>query len=108
MLSLCLWKNQDKVKGWKTKTHSQVGRTVLIKSVTAAIPSYAMSTFMLPTSIGNSLDKILRDFWWGFPKGKIRNLTLKSWSSLCTPRDVGGLGFQLMKNVNLALLAKLD
>jgi hypothetical protein len=50
---------------------------------------------------------MFKDFWWGFPKGKSRNLCLKSWSSMCTPRRLGGLGFRLMKETNLALIAKL-
>jgi hypothetical protein len=33
-----------KIEVWCAKTLSQVGRTVLIKSVAATIPSYAMST----------------------------------------------------------------
>jgi hypothetical protein len=62
---------------------------------------------MLPNSITTALDKLFRDFWWGFPKEKTRNLTLKSWNSLCIPRDVGGLGFCLMKTMNIALPANL-
>jgi hypothetical protein len=67
-----------RVEGWKAKSLSQVGRPVLIKSVVATIPSYAMNTFMLPIFINATLDKIFKDFWWGFPKGKNRNLSLKS------------------------------
>lgn len=96
-----------KVECCKAKTLFQAGRTVLVKSVAATIPSYAMSTFFLPSSVSNALDKNFEDFWWGFPKGKNRNLSLKSWSSVCIPRKLGGLGFRLMKNMNLALLAKL-
>jgi hypothetical protein len=55
------------IKGWKAKTLSQVGRLVLIKSVAATLPSYAMSTFLLPLSFCNELDRILKNFWWGFP-----------------------------------------
>jgi hypothetical protein len=37
----------SKVEGWRATTLSQAGRAVLIKSVAATIPSYAMSTFLL-------------------------------------------------------------
>jgi hypothetical protein len=40
----------SKLNGWRAKTLSQAGRTVLIKSTAAAIPTYAMSTFLLPSS----------------------------------------------------------
>jgi hypothetical protein len=96
-----------KVEGWRAKTLSQAGRLVLIKSVAAAIPSYAMSSFLLPISFCKQLDKLFKDFWWGFPPNKSHNLSLKSWDSLCLPKAVGGLGFRKMKDVNLALLSKL-
>jgi hypothetical protein len=43
----------------------------------------------------------------GFSNDKSRNLSLKSWSSLCLPKDQGGLGFRLMKDVDLSLISKL-
>ena len=94
-----------KINGYRAKILSQAGRSVLIKSVASTIPS--MGTFLLPDSICHKLDKIFKYFWWGFPKGKSRNLSLKSWRSMCTPRQVGRMGFRLMKDVNLALIAKL-
>jgi hypothetical protein len=96
-----------RIDGWRAKTLSQAGRTVLIKATASAIPAYSMSTFLLPDLICNSLDKMFKDFWWGFPKDKVRNLSLKSWSSMCIPRNLGGLGFRSMKATNLALIAKL-
>jgi hypothetical protein len=53
----------NKVEGWRAKTLSQAGRLTLIKSVVAAIPSYAMSTFLLPLSICRKLDRIFKNFW---------------------------------------------
>jgi hypothetical protein len=97
----------NKIEGWRAKTLSQAGRTVLIKATAAAIPSYTMSTFMLPVSICNMLDRSFKNFWWGFPKDKSRNLSLKSWSSICLPRSQRGLGIRDMKSTNLALIAKL-
>jgi hypothetical protein len=51
-----------KIEGWGAKTLSQADRTVLIKSVAASIPTYAMSTFLLPTSFNNSLDRLFNTF----------------------------------------------
>jgi hypothetical protein len=100
-------KVQAKIEGWRSKTLSQAGKTVLVKVVASAIPSYAMSTFLLPDGLCHQLDRAFINFWWGFPKDKARNLSLKSWESLCLPKDQGGLGFRLMKEVNLSLISKL-
>ncbi|XP_062165083.1 uncharacterized protein LOC133871673 [Alnus glutinosa] len=43
----------------------------------------------------------------GFPVNKAHNLSLKSWNSICLPKDQGGLGFRLMKDINVSLIAKL-
>jgi exonuclease III len=102
-----LEKAQGKIAGWRSKTLSQAGKTVLVKVVASAIPSYAMSTFLLPDAFCHKLDIAFKNFWWGFPTNKARNLSLKSWSSLCLPKDQGGLGFRLMKDVNLSLVSKL-
>ena len=80
---------------------------MLIKSVAATIPSYAMSSFLLPLSFSTSLDRIFKNFWWGFPKDKARNLSLKSWNSICLPKEEGGLGFRRMHEFNLSLVSKL-
>jgi hypothetical protein len=66
-----------------------------------------MSIFLLHKSLCTALDKSFKDFWWGFPKGKSQNLSLKSWRSICIPRHLGGLGIRNMNDVNLALVTKL-
>jgi hypothetical protein len=55
-------KVHSRIEGGRAKTLSQAGRLVLIKSVAAALPSYAMSTFLLPISFYYELDKIFRNF----------------------------------------------
>jgi hypothetical protein len=97
----------SKINGWRAKTLSQAGRTVLIKSTAAAIPTYAMSTFLLPSSLCHTLDRRFKDFWWGFPPDKARHLSLKSWDSICRPRHQGGLGLRKMTTMNQALIMKL-
>ena len=102
-----LEKVSGKIEGWRSKTLSQAGCSVLIKSVASTIPSYTMSSFLLPISVTSSLDKMFKNFWWGFPKEKSRNLSLKSWRSICLPKSDGGLGFKRMHDFNLSLVAKL-
>jgi hypothetical protein len=80
---------------------------MLIKLVASSIPSYAMSSFLMPISFTSSLDRMFKKFWWGFPKDRSRNLSLKSWSSICLPKHEGGLGFRRMHEFNLSLITKL-
>jgi hypothetical protein len=60
---LVLDKVLNKIEGWRAKTLSQVGRTVLIKATAAAIPSYTMSTYMLPISLCSTLDRSFNNLW---------------------------------------------
>jgi hypothetical protein len=89
----------SRIEGWRAKTLSPAGKLVLIKSVAAALPFYAMSSFLLPNSFCTKLDRIFKKIWWGFPtkKKKTRNLLLKAWDSLCIPKMLGGLGLRKMR-----------
>ncbi|GLT68149.1 hypothetical protein SLA2020_404070 [Shorea laevis] len=60
-----------KISGWKAKFLSQAARTTLIKAVVNAIPSYAMSTFMLPKSFCLSIDSPFVSFGGDFHKIKV-------------------------------------
>lgn len=73
-----LEKVQSKIEGWRFKTLSQTGKSVLLKVVASSSPLYAMSSFMFPDILCHHLDTAFKNFRWGFPKGKNRNLTLKS------------------------------
>lgn len=55
-----VWK---KVKGWKEKVLSTVGKEVLIKSVAQAIPTYVMGCFKLPEESCREIESILAKFW---------------------------------------------
>jgi hypothetical protein len=79
----------SKIEGWRAKTLFQAGILVLIKSVA--------SSFLLPMSFCNELDRIFKKIWWGFPSKKTRNLSLKAWDSLCIPKQLGGMGLRKMR-----------
>jgi hypothetical protein len=85
-----------KISGWKAKLLSQAARTTLIKAVANAIPSYIMSTFLLPKSFCESINAGLRKFWWGFPQDKRHSLSLLAWDNICQPKALEGLGIRSM------------
>jgi hypothetical protein len=66
-----------------------------------------MSVFMLPNYVCSASDKMIKDFWWGFDARRNHHLTIQAWSSICTPKTMGGLGLRRMQDMNLTLLAKL-
>lgn len=80
------------------------GRAVLIKAVLQVIPTFVLSCFRLPMTLIQEVEQIIRKFWWG--SDKLRGISWISWSRLCNPRVVGGMGFHDLCSFNMALLTK--
>jgi hypothetical protein len=98
---------ESRLKDWRCKTLSWVGRCTLIKIVAQALPSYTFSSFDVPVNVCNKLDDASRRFWWNPKKEFGSFLAWKSWDSLCLPKGMSGLGFQKAKGINDAPLSKL-
>ncbi|GLT66709.1 hypothetical protein SLA2020_390620 [Shorea laevis] len=49
-------------------------------------PYICHENFLLPKSFCSKLDRLFKNFWWGFPPNKAHNLCLKSWQSICLPK----------------------
>lgn len=94
-----------KIKGWKTKILSKAGKEVLIKAVAQAISAYAMSCFVLPSSLTDEIQAIICRFWWGSVNWE-RRIHWVSWRKMCLAKEEGGIGFRDLKTFNWALLAK--
>lgn len=77
----------SEIHGWKAKCLSQAGRLTLIKSVAATIPSYSMSSFLLPKRWCRKVDNKLKDFFWGLSDQSNRHFTLVAWSSISGPKS---------------------
>ncbi|XP_060972269.1 uncharacterized protein LOC133038200 [Cannabis sativa] len=96
-----------KLEGWKAKYLSQAGRTTLVSSVLQSIPNYFMSTVKVPSTLCEELDRVIAKFWSSGCVDKKNYCALRSCNELCQPKRCGGLGFRRLKDMNLALLAKL-
>lgn len=96
----------NKVKGWNEKCFSKAGKVVLIRNVAQAVPTYAMSCFMLPKSLCKELERIMNSFWWGSSGGGDKGIKWLSWSNMCMSKGSGGLGLRDMFGFNLTLLGK--
>ena len=57
----------------------------MIKVMTQAIPTYAMSCFKIPDSFCEEMTSLMRNFWWGQQKEE-RKMAWISWDKLCTPK----------------------
>ncbi|CAN1299175.1 Putative ribonuclease H protein At1g65750 [Linum perenne] len=95
-----------KLAGWKVKTLSLVGRVTFAQSVLAAIPAYAMQTLVLPVNMCEEIDRRIRNFVWG-TTAEERKISLVSWEKICVPKEKGGLGLQMARQLNRAYLTKL-
>ena len=54
-----------RLQGWKERLLSKVGRAILIKTVTQAIPTYTMSCFRLPKTWCDGINSLVSKYWWG-------------------------------------------
>ncbi|XP_033133908.1 uncharacterized protein LOC117127485 [Brassica rapa] len=94
-----------RVNGWTGRWLSKGGNEVMIKSILLALPTYVMSTFFLPLEICENLASAIAQFWWSSNPPK-RRIHWAKWEKVCLPKEEGGIGFRLIHEFNLALLAK--
>lgn len=77
----------------------------MLKSVLTAIPSYAMTCFLLPVSLCSRIQSVLTRFWWD-ASPETRKICFVAWEKLTRPKAQGGLGIREIQTFNVALLAK--
>lgn len=100
-------KLKSRLSGWRGKLLSQAGRLTLIKSVVEASTQHSMQAFLWQKNLATQLDRLTRDFFWGFHAGSSHHLYLRSWNHIYQPRLKGGLGLQTFHDINQAFIMKL-
>lgn len=85
---------------------STAGKAVMLQSVLSAIPSFAMTCFLLPVSLCKQIQSVFTRFWWDSTDGE-KKICWISWDVLTLPKGMRGLGFRDIQTFNQALLAKI-
>uniref|UniRef100_A0A803PI32 Reverse transcriptase domain-containing protein n=1 Tax=Cannabis sativa TaxID=3483 RepID=A0A803PI32_CANSA len=106
ILSFLKEKMKKKIFSWETKFLSKAGKEILIKSVAQALPSYAMSVFVLTHEICSSLEGMMARFWWKSQSNSSKGVSWVSGKRLCQHKNFGGLGFRDLRDYNLSFLGK--
>ena len=96
---------EARVRSWSSRILSQEGKEVFIKSILQSIPTYIMSCFLLPKSLCEEFNTIIRNYWWKQKTNK-KGIHWMNWMEVCKTKYAGGLGFRDMSKFNIALLCK--
>jgi len=91
---------------WTQKFLTRAGKEILLKSIAHSMPIFTMSVFLLPSTVCDSIEKIMNRFWWHKTGANSRGIHWLSWARLAVPKNIGGLGFKRLREFNIALLAK--
>jgi hypothetical protein len=91
------------VPAWTAALMKKSGRLVYINAKLAASPIYHMLSLDLPPWFFSTVNKLLRGFFWSATSKARRGHCVVAWDSVCTPKDLGGLGLKNLKILNYAL-----
>lgn len=95
-----------RIDGGKEKPISRAGKSILIKNVAQALPSYCMTFFLLPKSLLQEIERMFNAYWWSSGSNSSKGVCWMSWDAMCDAKCRGGLGFKNLFGFNVALLGK--
>lgn len=78
---------------------------MLLKAVVQAVPTYAMSVFILSKRLRIELASLMAKSWWGHMQDN-KNINWRSWVKMSAAKRMGGLGFKDLECFNKAMLAE--
>lgn len=91
---------------WATKSLSFAGRCLLIKTVITGTVNFWTSTFLLPRGCIKKIESLCSRFLLSGATDRRANVKV-SWSTMCLPKDEGGIGLKNFKLWNITLLLHL-
>ncbi|GAV73101.1 LOW QUALITY PROTEIN: zf-RVT domain-containing protein, partial [Cephalotus follicularis] len=92
-----------RANSWVSKALSFAGRLQLVKATLVSMQTFWCSTFLLPMSIVQECERILRRFLWGGNgRGKVK------WADVCKPLKGGGLGINDLNTWNKAYSSNIS
>ncbi|EEE56785.1 hypothetical protein OsJ_06364 [Oryza sativa Japonica Group] len=94
-----------KIQGWKEKLLSRAWKDILIKAVSQAIPTFAMSCFDLTKTLCDKISMLICHVFWA-QQDRENKMHWISWEHLCSQKDKGGLGYRDLHLFNLGMLAR--
>jgi mannosylglycoprotein endo-beta-mannosidase len=85
---------------------TEAGRLQLTNAIISALPTYAMSTFLLPKTIIKQIDKYRKHWLWRGSDLNSKKPPKAAWPLVTLPKDEGGLGVLDLTVHNECLLLK--
>ncbi|KAL5703068.1 hypothetical protein ACHQM5_028204 [Ranunculus cassubicifolius] len=96
---------REQLATWKRRFLSKGGRLILIQSTLLGLPTYLLSLLVIPNSVAEEIERLIRNFLWGNTDLK-KKFSLVAWEEVCLPKQWGGLGLRKILELNCALLCK--
>lgn len=78
-----------RISSSSTRTLYEARKEVMIKSVHESIPSFVMSTYMLPPFICEEIERIMNSYWWGSNGVTTGGIYWMLWKRLLIPKAEG-------------------
>ncbi|KAL0742100.1 hypothetical protein Bca4012_083613 [Brassica carinata] len=105
MLQPFLEKITSKLHSWTVKTLTFAGKVKLIYSVIYGMVNFWSSVFVLPKRFYQKVDSLCSAFLWKNSTASASAARV-SWSSICTPKEEGGLGLRTLEEFDLVFRLK--
>jgi len=85
---------------------SEAVRLQLTNAVFSALPTFAMSTYLLPKTVIKQIDKFRKHCLWRGSDANNKKPPKAAWPLVCVPKECGGLGVLDLHTHNQSLLLK--
>ncbi|KAL7160678.1 hypothetical protein ABFS83_01G113200 [Erythranthe nasuta] len=96
---------QHRLAGWQSKLLSFGGRMTLVRSVLFSLPTHTLSSAVVPKQTLVRMERLFRKFLWGKYEGS--GINWINWTTICQPKDEGGLGFRSLLDTKKIMEGKL-